>query len=879
MMKPVWAGLLTLAISAAAVVHADDTRTPPTLRLGDGATPLGYEATLAIDPQAETFTGEIRMRFRVNRALPVVWMNATRLTIESTDFRQGDRAVAVEVLPGGAEFVGFASTGAPFAPGEVSATIRYRGAVDPVSTRGLFRQREANDWYVVSQFEADSARRAFPCFDEPGWKTPWKLTLDAPAANVVVSNTRELSASDAPGRAGWKRHEFAATPPLPTYLVALAVGPFDVVDGGTAGRKNTPLRYLALRGRGAEMRFAKESTPGVLARLEDYFGAPYPFDKLDTVTIAQTVGFGAMENVGMITYAANLLHARPEEETITFRRRYVAIAAHEIAHQWYGNLVTPAWWDDIWLNEAFASWMGRKILAQYRPAWDTGWARNYGRSRALLADRLPSARRIHNPIVVKDDINTAFDRITYDKGSEVLSMFEAWLGPEQFRQGVRNYINARAYGTATSRDFFQAIGEAAGRGDAALAAFYAFVNQPGIPLLDTTLECVPGAPPRIVATQSRLQSAGIHVDEMRWTTPACFSYSDAGVVKKQCTEIRNGANAVKLEGAASCPQWAVGNAGGGGHYIARPDASLAARNLAGFDRIPAYEAVAMVNDASMLSRTGLMPPERALEIFNAALVHASASVRRAGAEGLRFAHPEHVVGPAIAAKAKADGTAVALAGKLGWGVKPGESEDEEELRVILLPYAARTDAGAGLRPEARTRALQWLRDRSGVDAIMVAPVLDTAARFADAATYDRLEAEALATKDLRERRQLQFALATVRDPGLRERAFGLTIARKDGAETMSGRDALQYLEEALEDDANRRAAVDFVAANFDALKAKVPPETGMNFAARPERLCTREDRERFAAFFGKRAGEFRGGQRKYALALESIDICVAATPR
>jgi hypothetical protein len=216
---------------------------------------------------------------------------------------------------------------------------------------------------------------------------------------------------------------------------------------------------------------------------------------------------------------------------------------------------------------------------------------------------------------------------------------------------------------------------------------------------------------------------------------------------------------------------------------------------------------------------------------------------------------------------------------MGWSARAGESEDEEELRVLLLPYAAQTEAGVGLRAEARTRALQWLQDRSGADAMMVIPILDTAARFADAATYAKLESETLATKNLRERKDLQGALAMVRDPALRARAFGLAVARNDGVDRMNGRDTLLYLEEALEDDANRRAAFGFVAANFDALKAKVPGEMAANLAYRPDRFCTREDRDRFAAFFATRASQFVGGARKYALALESIDLCVAATPR
>ena len=270
-MKRTLACVLLLLGASTLAFSQPDTRAPPILRLGDAATPLRYEASLAIDPKGATFTGEIRIQFRVNRATPILWMNATNLTIESTEFRQADRTIAVTTIPGGTDFVGFEGT---FTEGDAVATIKYKGLLEPTNTRGLFRQREAGEWYVVSQFESISARRAYPCFDEPGWKTPWKITIDAPSSNVVVSNTPETKLADTPNRAGWKRHEFAATKPLPTYLIAMAIGPYDVVDGGTAGRKRTPLRYLAPKGRGAEMRWVKESTPRLLELLEDYFGSP-----------------------------------------------------------------------------------------------------------------------------------------------------------------------------------------------------------------------------------------------------------------------------------------------------------------------------------------------------------------------------------------------------------------------------------------------------------------------------------------------------------------------------------------------------------------------------------------------------------------------------
>ena len=286
MLKLVSGGLLALAVVAATAVRADDARTPPTLRLGDGATPLGYEASLAIDPQAETFAGEIRMRFRANRALPVVWMNATRLTIESTDFRQGDRAVAVEVVPGGADFVGFDVQGRALRSGRGhrhdSLPGRHRArehARDLSPARG---ERLVRGHAVRGRL---GARRAFPCFDEPGCKTPWQLTLDAPPANVVVSNTpradRRATRRGAPAGSGTRsrrpsrcRRTSSRSPSGPSTS-STAAPPGSKNDAAALPRAAGPRRGGALR--------ARNPRPRLLELLEDYFGTPYPFDKLDTV--------------------------------------------------------------------------------------------------------------------------------------------------------------------------------------------------------------------------------------------------------------------------------------------------------------------------------------------------------------------------------------------------------------------------------------------------------------------------------------------------------------------------------------------------------------------------------------------------------------------
>ena len=856
-----WAAAFATTLTA----HAQDGVKPPAFRLGDAATPLEYAATLAIDPRATQFTGEVRITLRLNRYTPILWLNATNLTIESAEFEQENRSLPVAVVPGGEDFVGFAARGPHFSPGIATARIRYRGPYEMAATRGLFRQDDRGEAYVISQFEPIQARRAFPSFDEPGWKTPWRLTIDAPSSDVVASNTPEVRAQPVPGRSGWTRHEFGQTKPLPTYLVALAVGPFDVVDGGTAGAKKTKLRYLTMKGRGAEARWAKEVTPRLVELLEDYFGMPYPFDKLDSVAIPQTVGFGAMENVGLITYASFLILAKPHDEIASFRRRYAAIAAHELAHMWFGNLVTLAWWDDIWLNEAFASWMGDKALARLRPEWGRGWSVRYGRARALEMDRLTSARRVRNPVREKNDIPGAFDSITYQKGAAVLAMFENWFSPEAFRQGVSVFMKRHALATATSEDFIRALGEASGRGAQALAVFRAFIEQPGVPLVDVALDC--GTPPTLLVEQQRLRPIGSTAAELSWTTPVCVRQEKT----TYCADVASGKSRVPLA-EASCTAPIVANAGGRSYYVPRYERALAERLRSQPAALSTDEMVASLVDAGVLAQSGLAPLSEPIAWAEAGLEHSSGVARLAAIDLLREQRAAWLSSTEAAAKREVIAKRVLpLAAAMGWDEAPGESEEERELRPTLLSFAADEGDDAELRSRARSLAATWLAKRESLPASTTPAVLDTAARFANTATYERLERAALAGADLRDRHFLLSALAKTRDDKLRARAFGLALEAK-----VSSRDARDVIESALEDDNNRRAGFDFVRANYDALVEKLPPHSVARLMQPLGQLCTREERTLFADFFKDRAGAFFGGPRAYQQSLERIDLCLAA---
>ena len=855
---------------------ASAAQAPPTFRLGDAATPAAYDVRFAIDPREERFTGEARIELRIHRATPVLWLNATDIEIEAATLRQDDRDVAVDVVAGGEDFVGLKARGDPFAAGAAVASLRYRGKLESRASEGIFRRRDGGEWYVMTQFEDVSARRALPCFDEPEWKTPWRITIDAPSAYGAFANTPETGAAPIADRPGWTRHEFAATQPLPTYLVALAVGPYDVVDGGAAGAKRTPLRYLVPKGRGPDARYAREATPKILEWLEGYFGIPYPFEKLDSLARPDSVRSFAMENVGLITYGTDSLLARPREETPRFFRHYTSIGAHEIAHMWFGDLVTMKWWDDAWLNEGFATWIALKAMYRLHPEWDTGVYRSTARDRAIAVDRLASARRVRNPVNSKDDISGAFDSISYEKAGTVLEMFEQWMGEERFRQGVRDYLARHAWGSATSEDFFRAIGAASGRPET-VAALQGFVDQPGVPLIDVALRCEKGSA-SLEISQQRLRPVGSKAEERDWMTPACFRYPGRdGKVHTQCAEVRKANAPLKLASADRCPAWILGNAGGTGHYVVRYAPADMKRITGNARALPEREVTAFLGDAAVLAESGLATLDAALEAADAGLRHASP-----GAQFLAVRLLETLRDPWLTpAQAKRKGEIVRrrvlpLARKVGWLETPGEPDPVKDLRTTLMPYAAEREAGGALRREARRLALAWTADRSAVPQSMVPAVLDTAARFADRETYGKLEPLALADGDGVERRQVHAALAKVRDPALRERALGLLLGGTKEAPAVRAREVTLFLMDASEDEANRSASFAFVRTNFDALVERMSRNAPAFLPGSLKGLCTRAERDLFGEFFRERAPRFEGGKRRYDEALEAIDLCVAA---
>src|SRR5439155_17675029 len=344
-------------------------------------------------------------------------------------------------------------------------------------------------------FEATEARCAFPCWDEPEFKIPFQVTLVVPEAHLAIGNTPVETDTVADGQ---RTVVFERTPPLPAYLLAIATGPLETVP--IEGMR-VPGRIVTIKGASGVAREAARVTPPLVAALEKYFGLPYPYRKLDLLAVPEFWP-GAMENAGAIAFADRILLIDPRAASAGQKRTLVAVDAHELAHMWFGDLVTMKWWDDLWLNESFASWMGDKITQEVAPEYEMPLAEVEETQRAMLRDAQRSTRPIRAPIDVFDNIDEAFDELTYDKGQAVLTMFEAWLGPETFRKGVVAYLKAHAWGSATASDLWASLSKTAGRDVA--GPMSTFLDQPGVPLVKVDL--LPGGKVRL--SQERFLNEG-----------------------------------------------------------------------------------------------------------------------------------------------------------------------------------------------------------------------------------------------------------------------------------------------------------------------------------------------------------------------------------
>jgi alanyl aminopeptidase len=847
----------------------------PKLRLPTTVRPVRYSADLRITPGEDHFRGSIAIELEILQPVSTVWVHGKSLVFEKATFRVADREQPAQVAPAAEDFVAVITSGT-LAPGHATFKIAYTGEISRTLTDGVFQQQQGKDWYVFTKFEPVTARRVFPCFDEPSFKVPWQLTLHVPKDLKAFSNTAVASETDEAD--GMKVVRFGETRPLPSYLVAFAVGPFDVIETDPVGKDRRPSRIIVPRGRASETAYAGFVTPKLIAMLEDYFGTPYPYEKLDQIVVPITTAWGAMENAGLIAYGDFLLSPSQQDTELQQRERVVTME-HEMSHQWFGDLVTTAWWDDIWLNEAFAEWLSNKLVNEWKPEWKI----KADATRALFVmriDSLTTARKIRQPIAAPGDIANAFDSTTYGKGQAVIGMFENYVGPKDFQRAIRQYLLQHAWGNATSADFLAALDAVSGQHVG--AAFSTFLNQEGFPVVSVKLAC-----PEMVAggrgaslvsylqlEQRRflpLSSSG--VTDTTWAVPVCTIWGDNAGIHHQCNLLAKAVDHFELNTVKGCPAWLFADANAAGYYAVSYDATLADKLInQGLPHLQPEESAAALRNVQLMLSSGVGDPAQELAFVSEFSHSPDPGLVRQAADtlsGLSDFVPADL-GPNYARFIHS--LYARKAQELGWKPRSGDSQEVRRLRMKIVPLVATYGEDPELSSQAVLLAREWLKDHRSLDPDMVEPVFSGAAWNGNRAFFDLLLEEIKKDKVQRERAWMIGALRYFRDPAITrarlELIFGGGIDPRELQYTFFGAPSQ-----------TREIVWQFVQQDFDRINSTLPGARGIPFGAllpfTAAGFCDAAHQQQVESFFQTRIAMLPGGARNLANTLESIRLCSA----
>ncbi|HEX8954841.1 MAG TPA: M1 family aminopeptidase [Burkholderiaceae bacterium] len=656
----------------------------------------------------------------------------------------------------------------PAKPGPHTLSFHFSGVLEN-RPFGLYSQSfdkpdGSKDVIVSSKFEATDARRMFPCWDEPAFRTSFTLSATVPAAWAAVSNMPIAKRTVKGNRA---TVTFARTPKMPTYLLEFSAGDLAAV---TDGGGKTALSVWAVRGQEKDGAVALANARQILADYNDYFGVEFPLPKLDS--IATPGGFtGAMENWGAITYNDQLLLVTPSS-TISDRQNVYSVQAHEMAHQWNGDLVTMGWWDDLWLNESFASWRGEKETDMRNPIWKWGELQDGNKEFAMDADARLTARAIRQHVNNELEARSAFDpQITYAKGQAVLRMFEAYLGQDVFRDGVRRYMKAHAFSNATSADLWNALDAASGIDVGAIAADW--TTKPGFPLVTATASCDAANKRTLTLKQQRFLLQGEDKNGAVWSIP--LQVRSGSAAKPAAVLFHKNGQQVP---AGQCGEALSLNADVVGYYRVAYDEATQQANLAHFADLPSGDRIALLDDQWALAQAdahrlpdylalaaamGTDFDERAWNQITEALAAIEEGERGSKGHDAFAAYARSVLKP--------------LADRLGWDGKPDELPGAQKLRRTALG-----DLGAwgdqAVIGEARRRFAAFIKDHSALTPDDQGMVLGIVARNADAATFGQLHALAKAAKNETELERYYVALMKVREPELARQAAEIALSNE-----------------------------------------------------------------------------------------------------
>ena len=747
--------------------------------------------------------------------------------------------------------------------GKVTLAIRFTGILND-KLRGFYLSKTKTRNYAVTQFESTDARRAFPSFDEPALKATFDIALTVDVGDTVISNTNMIS--DTPGPVAAKHTvRFATTPKMSTYLVAFLVGDFKCSEGKSDG---VPIRACSTPDKVELTKFALESAKYVLHYYDNYFGIKYPMPKLDMVALPDFEA-GAMENFGCITYRETDLLTNSKTGDIPSKKRVAVVVAHEMAHQWFGDMVTMQWWDNLWLNEGFATWMETKPVAEWKPEWNFPQDDAQDLDQTLNLDAQKTTRTIRATANTPDEINEMFDGIAYGKAGAVIGMVEHYLGKEVFRQGVHNYLQAHLYANATAEDFWNA--QTANSHLPVDKIMSSFIAQPGVPLLTLSERQASGVP----VTQSRFflsttATAGPGVthnnDDQRWNVPVCLKTNAQPI----CRVLTPADSSIPMPNDVGLSVF-YANAGGKGYYRTAYTPAQYKAIVAGAETaLTPPEKIGLLGDRWALVRSGQGRVGDYLDLVLALKQDPNAAVLDTANQQMEkidsdIATDEDRTRFAAVIRHEFDPVYAAL----GTPVK-NESFDRQQLRGILFEMlGAAHDPAVVTQAQAmatRAYAVENKKDKTLDPTLSDAAVL-VSTSTGDAVLYDKVLAVSRNSNDPGEKTDALRALARFRDPVLVKRTLDYTVSGE-----VRNQDSWIVLVALLRNRETRDQTWDYMQKSWDKVHAQLTISSGAGVVSATGSFCTVQHRDEVVNFFATHKVE--ASERSLAKAVDSINDCI-----
>jgi aminopeptidase N len=807
---------------------------------------------LAPDLQAATFTGEETIDLTLAQAVDSITLNAWQLKFGAVTAQVNGKSLPAEVTLDPSLQQATFKFDRKLPAGSVTLKIVYSGILNG-ELRGFYLSRTAKRNYAVTQFEPTDARRAFPSFDEPAYKATFDVSLIVPQEDTAIGNTNIVS--DAPGPiAGEHTITFARTPKISTYLVAFLVGDFKCLSGESDG---VPIRACATPDKVQLAQFALSGAEFFLHYYDDYFGIKYPMPKLDMIAIPDFEA-GAMENFGAITYRETAMLVDEKTASINAKKIVAVDVAHEMAHQWFGDMVTMEWWNNIWLNEGFATWMSNKPLAAWKPEWKIPESQAAELNRTLDLDGGRATRAIRSRAETPAEINEMFDGIAYGKAAAVLLMTENYLGDEAFRAGVHRYLQAHIYGNATAEDFWNTLQASSGKPVDKIME--SLVVQPGEPLL--TFGGVHDGKVEVSQKRFFLNPKDATAQEQSWVLPVCIK---SAADQPECPIVK--ARTQQLQSPAA-PVF-YGNAGGKGYYRSRYDSADYQQLLRQVEtNLTPSERITFLGSQWALTQAGISPVGDFLNLAAAVRDDNSSFVITTVSSALRIID-QQVASTSEEHKELAGWVRKNFAPALARLDAPvaGEAPDKSLLRAALFGLIGNIGSDPAIIADARKVSEQYLSNPASVDPTLAATALNVAALNGDATFFDQLQRVSQNSGDPQLRAQALRALASFRDEAMVVRALDYALSGQ-----VKNQDALRLVQLEMRDRRTRDATWQYVQQNWPRVRAQITTWMGGELVESMGGFCSTDRSSQVSEFFA--AHSVSATSHALDRARESIADCV-----